>query len=500
MLISAAAMQAHERAIIAGGVSAAHLMDSAADGIAQCMTQFFPQPGTVVCYGGKGNNAGDALAVAVRLRAAGWRVMVRLAQDAAQMAELPQQHWQTLSDHARVCADAGEVLRAHPGGPLLLLDGLIGLGSSGALRGPLRELAREMNVLRCRHHAQVCAIDLPSGLHADSGVPCEDAVIADFTTTIALVKQGLVKDEALRHVGRLVVIPVPELERSAPGVDAAQLLTPKTLLPLLPRREMDWHKGTAGRLAIVAGSAQCPGAAILCAMGAVRGGAGLVTLYCQPELHATLAAKLPAEVMLRRVSALEEVLDQAADGIAIGPGLGDQVDAEIIEVIRRAPCPVVVDADALNTLARTGLDPLNHPAGPRLLTPHPGEMSRLDQRSQLPRRERAESFAAAYPALTLLLKGSRTVIASCGRPTRFNSTGHPGMACGGMGDVLTGLLAALVCQKVDVADAAALGSWLLGRAAELALQQRTVSAESLAASDVAGHLGAAFQALRESPF
>jgi NAD(P)H-hydrate epimerase len=157
---------------------------------------------------------------------------------------------------------------------------------------------------------------------------------------------------------------------------------------------------------------------------------------------------------------------------------------------------MVLDADALNALARHGVPTSS---APRLLTPHPGEMARLqpDSGSALSRQQQAESFAAAHPWCTLLLKGSRTVVATRGHPTTFNTTGHPGMAGGGFGDVLTGLCSALLAQGMSTHDAAIMGSWLLGRTAEKLLSSRQQSPQSLTASDVAQHLGLGFHALME---
>ncbi len=497
MLISAAAMQTHELAVIASGISAARLMDEASAGIARCILQFFPSPGSLVCFCGAGNNAGDALAAAAILQNHEWRIAVRLAKEPDHFKPLPQAHWRALEEKCTRCHSMEDVLDFHDGGPLVLLDGLTGLGSNGPLRDGLRGLAAEMNALRRAAHAQVVAVDLPSGLDPDSGVPCEDAVVADITATIAIPKRGLLTDPAVSHVGRLAVIPVRALQHAEGAEDDAQLLEPRRLLPLLPTRRFDWHKGTAGRVSLIAGSSRFTGAAVLCSLGALRGGAGLVTLFCKENLRPALAARLPPEIMLHGVDSFVQALDHPADAIAIGPGLGDGVDEEACEVIKTAACPLVVDADALNALSRVGSTMLNHARGPRLLTPHPGEMRRLDGFVEHDRRLRAEAFAQAHRSATLLLKGSRTVIATAGCPTRFNSTGHPGMATGGMGDVLTGLLAALLCQHVRPHDAAALGSWLLGRAAELALLSPHTSPESLSATDVADHLGAAFRALRE---
>jgi NAD(P)H-hydrate epimerase len=179
------------------------------------------------------------------------------------------------------------------------------------------------------------------------------------------------------------------------------------------------------------------------------------------------------------------------DVIAIGPGLGFAHEAEVLRLVREATQPFVVDADALTMLAKQGITSF---AGPRLLTPHPGEMARFGP-TTTSRANQARSFASQHH-VTLLLKGSRTVIASPDQPLRYNSTGSPGMASGGMGDVLSGLCAALIAQGMSTHDAASAGSWLLGRSAESAITQGHASQESLSATDVAAHLGTAFTDLK----
>ena len=189
------------------------------------------------------------------------------------------------------------------------------------------------------------------------------------------------------------------------------------------------------------------------------------------------------------------MLDARHDVLAIGPGLGTGRAEEVLELIGRAPQPMIVDADALNILAAHP-DALARCAGPRLLTPHPGEMARLDPASATrPRGETVADFTARFPA-TLLLKGARTLIGERGRALSYNTTGNPGMATGGMGDVLTGVCAALAGQGLALYDAARLGAWLCGRAAELAVFSGTESEESLSATHVIARLGEACKNLR----
>ena len=505
MILTCRQMQDAEDAAFARGVDASDLMDEAGWGIAQAIQQFFPQPGHAILFLGKGNNAGDALVAGKHLLEVGWSIGAWCAYPDKDFKALPARHWADLCEQVALYSDVAEIASLQ--GPIVLLDGLVGIGAAhGPLRDPLASAVRAMNELRRRRHASIVALDLPSGLNPETGVPEEPCVQADLTLTIAHVKTPLLADAAVSAVGRLAVIPLRDLAdaKASDGAADSTVLTAATLLPKLPRRSFDFHKGQAGRVGLIAGSRGYLGAAILAAEGALRGGAGLVTLYVKEDVYPLLAAKAPAEVMVRQVADYHEVLDQRHDCLGLGPGLGNASDAEVLDVIRQAPCPVVLDADVLNMLARTRLAALHERRGSSLLTPHPGEMARLVEAlpgwSPQGRAQTAREFAAQFPETTLLLKGSRTVIAAMDHPTAYNTTGTPGMASGGMGDVLTGLCAALIGQGTDVYDAACLGAWVSGRAAELAIFSGAASEESLIASDVLQHLGAAFGGLRAGAY
>ncbi|MEX1117253.1 MAG: NAD(P)H-hydrate dehydratase, partial [Terrimicrobiaceae bacterium] len=265
----------------------------------------------------------------------------------------------------------------------------------------------------------------------------------------------------------------------------------------LPPRNFDTHKGQAGRIGIVAGSPGFLGAAHLCSLGSLKSGGGLITLFASPAVAALLAMRCPPEIMVRGISNLREVAHENLDVLAIGPGIGRANHGDVLALVRDLPIPMVVDADALHAVAEDR-SLLNHLQGPRLLTPHPGEMERLSPRAGRTRRLWAEDFVSERK-ITLLLKGARTVVASSGQPTTFNTTGHPGMATGGMGDVLTGVTAALIAQGQPPHTAAILGAWTCGFAAESAIAAGA-SQESLTPQDVTNHLGQAFNALRQGRF
>lgn len=493
MIVSVAAMKAVEEKAFAAGVLPELLMEEAGLQIARAIRQFFPRPGVCLAVFGKGNNGGDALVAARHLAALGWEVRLVPAFNTKEWGPLVTAKF----DEAAGCHrdNAGALLRS-TGRPLIVLDGMLGIGAKGPLREPISALTQTINHLRQTAAAIVFALDLPTGLDADTGAPDPCCVIADFTLTIGFPKQGLVTDSATAFAGRLCVLPLHELSSRLGGASSvATFATPPKLAPNLPRRGFDTHKGDHGNVGIVAGSQAYMGAAVLCATGALRAGAGLVTLYVQPELIAPISAKLPPEIMLASSEISPAALAARHDVLAIGPGLGAGRTAEVFQIVEQCEIPVVVDADAINALAARPEALRNCPA-PRVLTPHPGEMARLDPESKTRcRRDTVKAFTHRFPC-TLLLKGARTIVGQSGMPLSLNTTGTPGMAKGGNGDALTGVIGALIGQNVREYEAAQLGAWLCGRASELAISHGGETEETLTPSRALDFLSAAFSDLR----
>lgn len=488
MLVSCEQMSEAERRLFATGVSPEPYMDEAGRLCAAAILRFFPIPGLASVFCGKGNNAGDALVVARWLRRAGWKVTLHLCQDGGGLSPLAAKKLSEFLAEPEAVPDFPSTAAGN-----IIVDGLLGIGAKGDLRGEVRSMAAQLNTLRKDTFASCVSIDIPSGLDADTGVPGEGAVIADFTLSITAPKTGFAADEAINHVGRLVEIP---LGIPVEGGDASRrFLFPSTLRPRLGRRDYDTHKGSAGRVAIVAGSRGMTGAAVLCALGASRGGAGLVTVFVSESLYPLVAAQCPPEVMVKPYHHPDEVSALPADVIAVGPGLGKEITEGILHLLVSDTRPVVIDADALNALSRHR-PLLSSLSSNRLLTPHPGEMARLVEFGEESGRCTLARRVADNLGLTVLYKGARTVIASPEKPVELNTTGHPGMASGGMGDVLTGLCAALIGQGVEIHDAACVGSWMLGRAAELAIIDQKLAAESINAPLVAEYLGPALRELQ----
>ncbi len=487
-ILNSAQMRDAEEAAFARGIEVETLMDEAGVGIARAVRKFFPHPGTCFVYAGKGHNGGDALVAAEHLKRAGWKIDLHLAFPESECGELTRKKLQTLHRHP------AEGTR--PGSPChtIVLDGLLGLGADRLLREPIRAAAREINQLRHAHNAFVFAVDLPTGLDADSGeVDPEDCVIADFTITIGFAKHGLIVDPALDFVGRIDVVPLVDL---APEITAPKELagTAHSLSPLLPRRKFSAYKNQFGRIGIVAGSKGFVGAALMTASGALRAGAGLVEVFVPEEIYPIVASAAPVEAMVKPLRSYRKLLEEKVDIWGLGPGLGKSHAPEILDLIKCAEQPMVVDADGLNILADK-IDILGHCRAPRLLTPHPGEMERLFEVGKMSRAGAARDFCEQFP-VTLLFKGSRTVVAERGRPLSFNTTGNPGMASGGMGDVLTGVCAGLLGQGLSLYDAARLGAWVCGRAAEMSIFNGHANEQSLLATDVLERLGDAFKEMQ----
>jgi ADP-dependent NAD(P)H-hydrate dehydratase / NAD(P)H-hydrate epimerase len=508
-------MRASEHSAFAGGVQVEALMNKAGAGVAQAVTKFFQEPGRCIVFAGKGHNAGDALFAAQCLERRGWKIEVRPTFKEADCSDLtrkklgdlcrrPQRTLGALpSEPAHT--DLGATNQIAPtqdststeagsdvAAPLVILDGLLGVGAKPPLREPIRAACRAINQLRTTNGAYVFAVDLPSGLDTDSGKADRDCVVADFTVTIGYAKPGLVADGALNYVGRIEIVPLDELR--PPKTKPKEIIaSPTAFRALLPRRNYNSYKNQFGRIGVVAGSKGFVGAALMASQGALRAGAGLVEVFVPEEIYEIVAGAAFMEAMVKPVASYRQLLKEKIDVWAVGPGLGKSRATEILELVEKVKQPMVLDADGLNIVSEK-ISMLRRCKGKRLLTPHPGEMKRLFPEDQQSRSKTATKFCDRFP-VTLLLKGSRTIVAERGRPLSYNTTGDPGMATGGMGDVLTGVCAGLLGQGLSPYDAARVGAWICGRAAEIAIFNGNQSEQSLLPRDVLDHLGDAFKEL-----
>jgi len=523
-ILTSAQMRAAEQAAFARGVQVEALMDQAGAGVAQTVAKFFANPGKCIVFAGKGHNAGDALVAAEVLRRRGWKIEVRLAFKQEDCSQLMRKKLENLrrrppeilgaasasgpgdlsitfvelsAEVAGQLSTAQEAIAAETyrgtAAPLIILDGLLGVGARPPLREPIHTACRSINQLRSKNGAYVFAVDLPTGLDGDSGKADRDCVIADFTVTIGFAKAGLIADDALNYVGRLEVVPLHELH--GPDKKAKEIIAgPPAFRGLLPRREYGAYKNQFGRIGVVAGSKGFIGAALMTSQGALRAGAGLVEVFVPEEIYEIVAGAAPMEAMVKPVQSYRDLLKEKTDVLALGPGLGTSRAGEVLELIEKAKQLMVVDADALNIISERP-ETLSRLAGPRLLTPHPGEMSRLFHTNNLSRADIVQRFTNEYP-ITLLLKGARTLIGQRGYSLSYNSTGTPGMATGGSGDLLTGVCGALLGRRIAPYDAARLAAWLCGRAAELTLGDE--SEESMIPTDTLRYFGKAFEEILEA--
>ena len=292
--VTTAEMRAMEATAASQGWSEARLLELAGSRLGHALAAFFPQPGTVIGYLGKGHNAGDAIvAMRVLQQKYGWHTAARAAFPDAEWAPLTGAVWRQAPPQTVLEAppDWRELRR-----PLVLLDGLLGIGASGAFREPLLGLAREMAWLRNHAGARVAAVDLPSGVNPDTGEITADAVTADVTFMIGAAKRGLLTATAAAATGALAVVPVEPLT-PPPGGDL-DLISPLAIDAGKAPRPFDFHKGMAGKVAILAGSPAFTGAAVLAASGALHGGAGLIHLHVPPAAAPAITAKCPPEIIV----------------------------------------------------------------------------------------------------------------------------------------------------------------------------------------------------------
>jgi len=424
---------------------------------------------SAIVWCGPGNNGGDGVAAARLLLELGWRVKCVLVGDRAKMTDDCREMERRLAEAGGVLEDFDRSEQEQYMPFDVAIDALFGVGLTRDL-GPDAALAARMTRWGT---GWVVSADVPSGIHADTGDVMGEAVKADVTVTFSRGKPGLFVGKGAVHSGRVVVADIGIPDELYP--DPPQTVLAERDMLYLPPRPVDAHKGDFGKLFILAGSRGYTGAAALCARAAVRGGAGLTTLAVPEEIYPILAAKCCDEAMVWPWPEDDEELIEKAKGYtaaAIGPGLGQGQRAErlVLKLLRELDCPIILDADGLNLISRH-IHVLDEREAPTILTPHDGEFARLSG-CELPIRDRlgaARAFAQKHHC-TLVLKGHRTITAAHGGVCVIDPTGNPGMAKGGSGDVLAGLMGALAAQEVTDAPAAAV--WLHGRAGDLAAEDK----------------------------
>ena len=494
------------------GLPSLELMENAGRGTVAAMARHFGPLAEkkVLIFVGPGNNGGDGLVIARLLLEQGARPQVvslvdleKLQGDAARNLKRVKQ----LAMPLFTCLAEDELswVERLVAESDLLVDALFGTGLRSKITGVFASVVKCLNA----SPLPVVAVDIPSGLASDTGIPQGVSVRARLTCAYGLPKFAQVEPPGKEYVGLLEVvdigIPAEVVERIGVKVE---WLDHAAVKGLIPERGLASHKGTFGHLLVLAGSLGKGGAAVLCGLGAVRSGAGLVTIAAPKTLNAMVQGALP-EAMAEPLSFSQHCLSDtdyeqllaAAHGkgaVAVGPGLGtaEETGQVVRKLYRELRQPMVVDADGLNLLAG---EVAVLAAGPRVLTPHPGEMSRLAGISALEiqgkRRAVAAEFAKRH-GVYLVLKGAATIIAAPDGRLAINPTGNPGMAAGGMGDVLTGLLGGLLAQGLAPFEASCLAVYVHGLAADRIV--RAGRPFGFLASELATEIPAAFQEVLNS--
>lgn len=502
------------KAIETYGIASLDLMEHAGEGVVRVIQKYFPGGHQrAVILVGRGNNGGDALVVARLLCQTFWNVSVwlmtlprRLSPDAKKNWDRLQSHpfeYQVLSSENDMRMLIQNLTTTH-----LLVDGLFGTGLSKPLTGLVKKLVDEVN----RAGRPLVSIDLPSGLHADSGEILGTALRAHHTVTLGLPKRGLFFAKGPTLAGRVHVvdigIPSAEIKKMKTN---EHLITAEDVVAAFPARPRAMHKGQAGHVLTLAGGRLMLGAGYLASRAALRIGAGLVS-YALPDKACEkfdardpeiIPAPLPDDgsAFLHPVGVDEALqLTRGKQAVAIGPGIGQSRDtaAFVEKFLSHVALPTVIDADALNCIAHH-LDVLVKSHGVFVLTPHPGEMARLTGKkiSSDPdiRAETARQFAKKWKAI-VVLKGAGTVVGTPDGQVWINPTGNPGMATAGSGDALAGVIAGLLAQGVDPVCASIAGVFVHGLAGDLAAE--SIGSVGITASDVIDHLPRARESICSS--
>ena len=499
------------------GIPGSVLMERAGLSVAQRIRELFEKKKIIVLAGG-GNNGGDGIAAARNLHNWGWnvRVLLMLREDKLSPDCLAQYR---MAKQSGVAVEFRNDITEKDLHGAVVVDALLGTGINKAVTSPMADVIRFLNA----SGVKVVSVDIPSGMSSDTGQIMGEAVRADVTVTFGLPKIGHILYPGADHAGRLFTedIGFPGEVLSADSL-SAELLEEKAISLLIPERRRYSHKGDYGHILIVAGSRGKTGAAVMAAYACLRSGAGLVTLGVPETVADIVQARVTEEMVLplpdtgegvlsaKALATVREFLDQKADVLAIGPGLTAGKDiADIVRgLLETVTVPMVLDADAVNVLAGKR-DLLEKVKAPVVLTPHAGEMARLLKSPARTSRKEGEEHAlrrsieenrvfisrsfAQETGVYLVLKGAPTLIADPEGKIFINTTGNPGMATAGAGDVLTGMLSACLGQGLNPLDAACAAVYMHGLAGDKAADARGM--HSLIASDIIEMIPQAFLSL-----
>lgn len=521
------------------GVPGSVLMERAGLAVASRIKEVFGRK-RVLVVSGSGNNGGDGFVVARNLFKEGWDVRVFLTSrpedlkgDALLQYKITAKFGVPVSPVKELLTHQSSLIMKHP----IFVDALLGTGISKNVTGQLSEVIRLINKSKIR----VISVDIPSGISSDNGQIMGEAVKADYTVTFGLPKRGHLLYPGAQYSGNLFIedIGFPEELVKSDKLDV-ELLTKHEVSHLLPERQRYSHKGDYGHVLIIAGSRGKTGAALMAAKACLRSGAGLVTIGVPESLANIFQSRVTEEMTLilpdkgdgtlaeKASGLILNFIKEKADIVAIGPGIGVSADITTIikTLIQHSTSPLVIDADGINSL-QGEREILKKSKVPIILTPHPGEMARMLQWSAVGSQQSArqpispsrggkvkEGVKTSIPELLskiekdrinaatsftketgshLVLKGVPTIIAEPLGNVYINSTGNPGMATAGTGDVLTGMISGFLSQGLDPRDASILGVYVHGLAGDIAAAEKGLY--SLIATDIIDKLPAAFASL-----
>ncbi len=481
-------------------ISAIDLMERAALQISEWLVQRFTTEQKIILFAGPGNNGGDALAIARQMAELNYSCEVFLLDLGKELSGSPAMNWRRLQDQKKVkltkiksTNDFPEIEESS-----IIVDGLFGSGLSRPLDGLSSKIVMQLNQLT----NTIISIDIPSGLMGEENtqnIP-DNIIRADFTITFQFPKLSFLFSENIEYVGEWEVLPIglhPDGIEKTPS--DFYFLTNDDIQEILPERSTFDHKGTFGHALLIAGSFGKMGAAILAAKACLRAGVGLLTSHVPRMGYSIIQTAVPEA--MASVDQHDSMFTEFPDltpfsAIGIGPGLNQKSNSckALCSLLEKSKVPLVIDADALNILSDNNewLDRLPEDS---ILTPHPGEFKRLvgDAKNSYERIQQQIQFSKKYK-VNLVLKGAFTSVSTPDGKIYFNSTGNPGMATAGSGDVLTGIILGLLAQGMASEDAAVCGVYMHGLAGDIAAED--FSQYSLVAGDIVEKMGNAFLSIK----
>jgi ADP-dependent NAD(P)H-hydrate dehydratase / NAD(P)H-hydrate epimerase len=512
--ITAETMRAIEKqAIEEFGISGLQLMEAAGQRSVEVIESIASNARNrqILILAGKGNNGGDGFVIARLLQQNGWAVKTCILSERSQISGDAAVNLDRLPPGSVTFCCSEEQLqdcRDEISESAMIVDALLGTGINSNISGIYAQAIKIIN----GSGVPVLSVDIPSGVHASTGAILGTAVKADFTVTFAFAKMGHIFFPGASYSGDLTVSDIGIPEAVMKQVCGYVYLNPESVRPMLKPRHLQAHKGSFGHCLILAASIGKTGAAALSANSAVRCGSGLVTVAVPASLNCILEVKTTEAMTIPLEDSGQGHITEASyqqitkslsgkDCLAVGPGIGrhPETTAVVRRLVETADIPMVIDADGLNAISIDTSILLHRRSANLVLTPHPGEMARLTG-SEVPADDAgriavAERFAEQYK-VWLILKGAHTVIAAPDGTSCINTSGNPGMASGGMGDVLTGMIASLLGQGYNTLDACRIGVFIHGLAADLVAEE--TGEIGITATDVIEKIPYAFKKLLEA--